>query len=60
MTIKTWLEMTTQDADRRNLAVLRPMLEALARSSSALRSADWNFDATGEPVRTSTLSSGKP
>ena len=60
MTIKTWLEMTTQDADRRNLAVLRPMLEALARSTSALRSADWNFDATGEPVRTSTLSSGKP
>jgi len=60
MTIKTWLETAIQDADRKNLAALRPMLEALARSSSALRSADWNFDATGEPVRTSTLSSGKP
>ena len=40
MTIKTWLETTMQDADRRNHAALRPMLEALARSTSALRSAD--------------------
>jgi hypothetical protein len=49
MTIKTWLEAAAQDAERRNLPGLRPMLEALARSTSALRSADWNFDATGEP-----------
>ena len=27
---------------------LRPLLEALARATSALRTADWNFDATGE------------
>ena len=54
MTIKTWLEAAIQDAERRNLAGLRPLLEALARSTSALRSADWNFDATGEPIRTST------
>jgi hypothetical protein len=54
MTIKTWLDAAIQDADRRNLAGLRPLLEALARSTSALRSADWNFDATGEPIRTST------
>ena len=54
MTIKTWLEAAIQDADRRNLAGLRPLLEALARSTSALRSADWNFDPTGEPIRTST------
>ena len=52
MTIKTWLETTAQDAERRNLPGLRPLLEALARSTSALRSADWNFDATGEPLRT--------
>lgn len=52
MTIKTWLEAATQDADKRNLSALRPMLEALARSTSALRSADWNFDAKGEPLRT--------
>jgi hypothetical protein len=54
MTIKTWLEAAIQDADRRNLAGLRPLLEALARSTSALRSADWNSDATGEPPRTAT------
>lgn len=54
MTIKTWLEIAVQDAERRNLPSLRPLLEALARSTSALRSADWNFDATGEPVRAST------
>ena len=61
MTIKTWLETAIQDAERKNLAALRPMLESLARSTSALRSADWNFDATGEPHRTTTtLSTGTP
>jgi len=53
MTIKTWLEVAAQDAERRNLPGLRPLLEALARSTSALRSADWNFDATEETVRAS-------
>jgi hypothetical protein len=48
MTIKTWLDNAIQDAERRGLAPLRPMLEALARATSALRTADWNFDATGQ------------
>jgi hypothetical protein len=48
MTIKFWLENAIQDAERRGLTALRPLLEALARSTSALRSADWNSDATGE------------
>ena len=48
MTVKTWLESAIQDAERRGLAPLRPMLEALARATAALRSADWNSDATGE------------
>ena len=48
MTIKTWLDNAIQDAERRGLAALRPLLEALARSTSALRTADWNYDATGE------------
>ena len=47
MTIKTWLEHATQDAERRGLPALRPLLEALARSTAALRMADWNDDATG-------------
>ena len=48
MTIKTWLDNAVQDADRRGLPALRPLLEALARSTSALRTADWNEDASGE------------
>jgi hypothetical protein len=48
MTIKNWLDIALQDAERRGLASMRPLLEALARATSALRTADWNFDATGE------------
>jgi hypothetical protein len=48
MTIKTWLDTATQDAERRGLSTMRPLLEALARSASALRTADWNADASGE------------
>ena len=47
MTINVWLENAVQDAERRGLPALRPLLEALARASSALRTADWNLDATG-------------
>jgi hypothetical protein len=49
MTIKAWLDTAIQDADRRGLTALRSLLESLARSTSALRTADWNFDATGDP-----------
>jgi hypothetical protein len=48
MTVKTWLDNAIQDAERRGLPALRPLLETLARSTSALRTADWNFDATGD------------
>jgi hypothetical protein len=48
MTVETWLEWAAQDAERRGLPELRPLLEALARSTHALRIADWNDDATGE------------
>jgi hypothetical protein len=48
VTIKIWLDNAIQDAERRGLPALRPLLEALARSTAALRSADWNCDATGE------------
>ena len=43
-----WLDNATQDAERRGLPELKPLLEALARSTSALRTADWNYDATGD------------
>jgi hypothetical protein len=48
MTIKTWLEAATLDAERRGLPALKPLLEALARSTAVLRAADWNDDARGE------------
>jgi hypothetical protein len=52
MTVKVWLENAINDAERRGLTGLRPLLEALARSTSALRTADWNLDASGEDEAT--------
>jgi hypothetical protein len=48
MTIRTWLELAAQDAERRGLQNMRPLFEALARATAALRMADWNDDATGQ------------
>jgi hypothetical protein len=48
MTIKSWLEAATQDAERRGVVALKPLLETLARATATLRTADWNRDATGE------------
>ncbi len=48
MTIKVWLDQAIKDAERRGLTGLPALLEALARSASTLRSADWNDDATGQ------------
>jgi hypothetical protein len=48
VTIKAWLDNAVQDAERRGLAALRPLLESLAQATSALRTADWNDDAAGE------------
>jgi hypothetical protein len=47
MPIKMWLENSVQDAERRGLPELKALLETLALATSALRSADWNDDATG-------------
>ncbi|HXD18874.1 MAG TPA: hypothetical protein VN654_17795 [Vicinamibacterales bacterium] len=46
--MKAWLEMAMHDAERRGLPELKPLLEALARATSALRTAEWNADATGD------------
>lgn len=42
MTIESWLRAALADADARNLPDLKPLLEALARSTTALRQADFN------------------
>ena len=48
MTIDQWLEHALKDADTRELPALRPLLEGLAKSTMALRAADWNIDVSGE------------
>jgi hypothetical protein len=53
VTIKLWLEQAIEDADRRGLPELRPLLEALARATSALRNAGWNADAQDKSQVTS-------
>jgi len=54
MTVAQWLEDATRDADRRGLPALKPLLEALARSTSALRAGDWNRDLSGTSGTTSS------
>jgi len=51
MTIDAWLEKVLQDAERRDLPALKPLLEALARSMSALRAADWNDNVVTGNIR---------
>jgi len=37
MTIESWLQAAIEDAEHRGLPELKPMLEALARATAALR-----------------------
>jgi len=45
MTIDAWLQAATADAERRGLPELKPILETLARATTALRAADFNDHA---------------
>jgi hypothetical protein len=58
MKLETWLEQATQDAERRGLTALRPLLEGLARSTAALRAADWNRDLSGTAAPPPTPNAG--
>lgn len=49
MTPATWLEAACADADRRGLGALKPLLEALARSTAALRAVDEESRAHPDP-----------
>jgi hypothetical protein len=40
MTVDAWLASALADAERRGLAELKPLLEALARATASLREAD--------------------
>ena len=46
MTIDQWLQSALADADRRGLPALKPVLEALAKATKALRAADFNDNAS--------------
>ncbi len=45
MTIESWLQAAIADAEKRGIPELKPILEALAKSTRALRAADFNDDA---------------
>jgi hypothetical protein len=44
MTIDDWLKAAGEDAERRGLPELKPLLESLARATVALREADRLID----------------
>lgn len=44
--VRRWLAEAVEDAERRGLPELKPLLEGLARSTAALRAAEWN-DSVG-------------
>ena len=46
MTLEQWIEDGKSDAYRRKLPELADLLDGLARSTAALRAADWNEDAS--------------
>jgi hypothetical protein len=47
MTIDAWLRAAVADAERRGIPELKPILETLARATTALRAADFNGHAQG-------------
>ena len=55
MTVDRWLAAALADAERRGLPELKPLLQGLAASITALRAADWNereiFDLFGVVFR---------
>jgi hypothetical protein len=59
MTIENWLKAAVEDAERRGLPDLKPILEGLARASGALRAADFNDDASGTRAATSQPTSNQ-
>jgi hypothetical protein len=45
MTVEDWLKAAVADAERRGIPELKPLLEAIARATQALRAADFTDDA---------------
>ncbi len=51
MDVDNWLAAAQQDAERRNLPELKPILQGLATATRQLRAAPWNDDASGREPR---------
>jgi len=51
MNIDAWLAAAIADAQARNLPDLKPLLEALARATQALRSADFSQSVARDEPR---------
>ncbi len=47
MNLDDWLKAAREDAERRGLTDLRPLLDTLVQATRALRRADWNEQPTG-------------
>jgi len=48
MNVDAWLQGAVADAERRGLPELKPLLEALAKSVTAVRAADFNVNASSD------------
>jgi len=57
MTLDDYYDWAREDAARRGLPALQPVIEALRASARQLRDAPWNDDAAGAAVTTSPLAS---
>jgi hypothetical protein len=63
MTIECWLQAAIADAERRGLPEMKPLLDTLARATTALRAADFNDDASRSPqsaIRSPPRRGGRP
>jgi hypothetical protein len=49
--LQAWLVQAAEDARRRGLTELLPLVESLGLALAALRAADWNDDAGGTSRR---------
>ena len=45
MTIEAWLRSATEDAERRGIPALKPILDGLAKAVAVVRAADFNDHA---------------
>jgi hypothetical protein len=48
VSVEAWLRAAVEDAERRGVPDLKPLLEGLAQSTLMLRAADWNDYVPGD------------